>query len=132
MAGKHTSPDSAQAEAFGREVADQVREARDATFDAAYAATKKVDEARPVVAERLETAASTIEERAERVPGGQKVKEFAQAAADSLSTTADYVRSHDARRMITDVETVVRNNPGPALLIAAAVGFMLGRAVVRD
>ena len=113
-------------------MADQVREARDATFDAAYAATKKVDEARPVVVERLETAASTIEERAERVPGGQKVKEFAQAAADSLSTTADYVRSHDARRMITDVETVVRNNPGPALLIAAVVGFMLGRAVVRD
>ena len=64
---------------------------------ASAAADKKVDEARPAVAERLDTAASIIEERAEGLPG-QKVKEFAQAAADSLSGTADYMRSHDARR----------------------------------
>jgi ElaB/YqjD/DUF883 family membrane-anchored ribosome-binding protein len=132
MTGKYTSADRAQAEAFGQGAADHVREAKDATLDAAYAAAKRIDEARPVVAERLGTAASTFEERAEGIPGGQKVKEFAQAAADRLSTTADYVRSHDARRMITDVTTVVRNNPGPALLIAALVGFIVGRAVVRD
>jgi ElaB/YqjD/DUF883 family membrane-anchored ribosome-binding protein len=82
--------------------------------------------------DRVETVASTIEERAESIPGGQKVKEVAQAAADRLSTTADYMRSHDARRMISDVETVVRNNPGPALVIAAVLGFMLGRTVVRN
>jgi hypothetical protein len=34
--------------------------------------------------------------------------------------------------MITDVTTVVRNNPAPALLITALVGFIVGRAVVRD
>ena len=44
------------------------------------------------------------------------MKEFASAAADRLSTTADYMRTHDAKRMMADVETVVKNNPGPALL----------------
>ena len=132
MTGKFTSADSVQADTFGQDAADKVREVRDATADAARAATKKVDEARPAVAERLDMAASMIEERAEGIPGGQKVKEFAQAAADSLSGTADYMRSHDARRMVSDVQTFVRNNPGPALLIAAALGFMLGRTVVRN
>src|SRR5262245_10292408 len=102
MAGKYTSTDSAQGATFGQDAVDTLRAAKDA-----------------------------IEEGAEKIPGGQRVKEFTQAAADSLSTTADYVRSHDARRMVSDVEAVVRNNPGPALLIAAAVGFMLGRSVVR-
>jgi len=132
MTGKFTPADGIQADPFAQEAADKVREVRDATFDAARAATKKVDEARPAVAERLDTAASIIEERAEGLPGGQKVKEFAQAAADSLSGTADYMRSHDARRMMADVQILVRNNPGPALLIAAVFGFMLGRTVVRN
>jgi ElaB/YqjD/DUF883 family membrane-anchored ribosome-binding protein len=132
MTGKFTPADGIQADPFAQEAADKVREVRDSTFDAARAATKKVDEARPAVAERLDTAASIIEERAEGLPGGQKVKEFAQAAADSLSGTADYMRSHDARRMMADVQILVRNNPGPALLIAAVFGFMLGRTVVRN
>ena len=118
MASKYTSADSPQSGTFGRDVADRAREA--------------TDEGRTVVAERLESAASTIEDRAADLPGGNRVKEFAQAAADRLGTTADYMRSHDAKRMMSDVETVVRNNPGPALLIAAALGFLVGRAVVRD
>lgn len=132
MASRHTSADGPQAGTFGQEAADRAREAKDAMFDTARDATRRVDEGRTVAAERLEGVASTIEERADDLPGGQRVKEFAQAAADRLSTTADYMRSHDAKRMMADVETVVRNNPGPALLIAAALGFMLGRALVRD
>ena len=62
----------------------------------------------------------------------KKVQEFAHAAADRLSTGADYVRSHDASRMMTDVETVVKNNPGRALALAAAFGFIVGRALSRD
>jgi hypothetical protein len=132
MASKHTSADSPQTGTFGQEAVDRAREAKDAMFDAARAATRSVDEGRTVAAERLEGVASTIEERADSLPGGHKVKEFAQVAADRLSTTADYMRSHDVRGMMTDVETVVRNNPGPALLVAAALGFMVGRALARD
>jgi ElaB/YqjD/DUF883 family membrane-anchored ribosome-binding protein len=132
MASKHTSAGSPQTGTFGEEAADLARDAKDAMFDAARAATRSVDDGRTVAAERLEGVASTIGERVDDLPGGHKVKEFAQAAADRLSTTADYMRSHDARRMMADLETVVRNNPGPSLLIAAALGFMVGRALVRD
>jgi hypothetical protein len=30
--------------------------------------------------------------------------------------------------MMADVETLVKNSPGPALLAAAAIGFLVGRA----
>jgi ElaB/YqjD/DUF883 family membrane-anchored ribosome-binding protein len=34
--------------------------------------------------------------------------------------------------MVADVETLVKNNPGLSLGIAAAFGFLLGRAMIRD
>ncbi len=91
-----------------------------------------VNEGRETAANSLGKAASTVHDQADQLPGGPKVKEFAHAAADRLSTTADYMRSHDATRMMADVESLVKNNPGPALVVAAAIGFVLGRALSRD
>jgi hypothetical protein len=34
--------------------------------------------------------------------------------------------------MMGDVETLVKNNPGPSLLAAALFGFLVGRAVSHD
>jgi len=135
MASRNTSTDNPitdMAASFGQELGDRASEARDSISDMARTATRKVDESRSMAADRLEGAASTVYERVGDLPGGQRVKELASAAADRLSTTADYVRNHDAKRMMADVGTAVKNNPGPALLIAAAFGFVLGRALTRD
>ena len=66
------------------------------------------------------------------LPGGETVRNFARAAADRLNSGADYVRSHDAKRMMADVEAFVKSNPGPALVVAAVFGFLVGRALSRD
>ena len=126
MAGRNTSAEGPIADTapFDKSMVVQESEVKDAMSE--------VDKGRSKAADRLEDAASTVHERADELPGGPRVKEFAHAAADRLSTTADYVRDHDARRMMADVETAVKNNPGPALLIAAAFGFVLGRALTRD
>lgn len=63
---------------------------------------------------------------------GGTVRNFARAAAQRLNAGADYVRSHDAKRMMADVRTVVTDNPGLALIVAAAGGFLVGRALSRD
>ena len=34
--------------------------------------------------------------------------------------------------MAADVQRIVKNNPGPALLAAAALGFLLARTLSRD
>ena len=135
MASRNTSvnnPTADKAASFGNELADRATEAKDSLSDMARTATKKADEGRSMAAQQLENAASAVQERLGDLPGGQRVKELASAAADRLSTTADYMRSHDAKRMMADVESVVKNNPGPALLFAAAFGFVLGRALTRD
>ena len=135
MASRNTPVDGSMADktaSFGNELADRASEAKDSVSDMARTATKKVDEGRSMAAGRLEGAASAVRQRVGELPGGQRVNEFASAAAERLSTTADYMRTHDAKRMVADVETVVKNNPGPALLAAAVFGFVVGRALTRD
>ena len=105
---------------------------KESMSDMARTATQTVDDGRKTAAERLGSAASAVRDRADQLPGGPKVQQFAQATAERLSTTADYMRSHDAKGMLADVTRVVKNNPGPSLVIAAAFGFVLGRALTRD
>jgi len=116
----------------GAELSERASQMKDKVSNIARTAVETIDGRRATTADGLETAASTLHERADRLPGGEKVSEFAHAAADRLNTTADYVRTHDINRMKTDVKTLVKNNPGPALLVAAAFGFLLGRAMTRD
>jgi ElaB/YqjD/DUF883 family membrane-anchored ribosome-binding protein len=120
------------ADVTGEQAANRAKEAQESISDVARSATDKVNEGRETAADQLENAASAVHDRADQLPGGPKVKEFAHAAADRLSSTADYMRSHDAARMMADGESLVKNNPGPALVVAAAFGFLLGRALSRD
>ena len=105
---------------------------KDSMSDMARTASQTAEDGRRTAAERLGSADSAVRERADQLPGGPKVQQFAHAAAERLSTTADYVRSHDAKHMLSDVKRVVKNNPGPSLVIAAAFGCMLGRALTRE
>ena len=115
-----------------RGLTDRVTEAKESISDMARATAAKVDESRATAADRLEGAASAVRDRAGDLPGGEKVQQLARGAAERLTTTADYVRRNDTTRMMADVETAVKDNPGPELLIAAAFGFLLGRALSRD
>ena len=119
------------AETAARGVTQGARTAAASVTDAASDAAA-IDESRSTAADGLDTAASALHDRADDLPGGDTVRNFARATADRLSTGADYVRSHDAKRMMADVETFVKSNPGPALVVAAAFGFLLSRALSRD
>jgi ElaB/YqjD/DUF883 family membrane-anchored ribosome-binding protein len=117
MSNRNPSGDSPlkdPAAAFGERAADTVNEGREAGADG------------------VDSAASSVRDRADQLPGGPKVQEFAHATAERLSSTADYMRSHDAAGVMRDIEGMVRNNPGPALAVAAAFGFLLGKALSRD
>lgn len=69
---------------------------------------------------------------ANTLPGGEKVANAAQATANAVRVAGDYVRDNDAKAMVADVQTLVKNNPGPALLIAVALGFLMARTFSRD
>ena len=91
-----------------------------------------IDENRGTAASGLESAAGAIRDRADTLPGGEKVANAAHATADAVGVAADYVRDNDVKAMLTDVQKLVKNNPGVALLTAAALGFLIARTFSRD
>ncbi len=109
-------------------VSETASQVKSKVSDMGRTAADKIDENRAGAASGLDRAASTLHEKADNLPGGEKVTSIAHAAADKLNTAADYVREHDVKRMMGDVEAVVKNNPGPSLLVAALFGFLVARA----
>ena len=78
-----------------------------------------------------ESSGVSFREKAQEYLGGGRVQEFADAATEHMNEAADYVRNTGAQRMKADVESLVKSNPGPAILIAATFGFLLGRTLNR-
>ena len=91
-----------------------------------------IDENRGAAASGLESAAGALREKADTHPRGEKVAKAAHATADAVGVAADYVRENDVKAMMTDVQKLVKNNPGVALLTAAALGFLIARTFSRD
>ena len=100
--------------------------------DTAREAVATIDESRSRAADGLDAAAAALHDRVADLPGGDTVRNVARATAERLGSSAEYVRSHDTKRMMADVEAFVKSNPGPALAVAAAFGFLLSRALSRD
>ena len=117
---------------LGEKLSDTATQVKDTVSDLGRMAANNMDENRYAAASGLKKAASALHEQAESLPGGEKVSNLAHAAAEKLTSTADYVRGHDFKRMMGDVGTLVKNNPGPSLLAAAVIGFVAGRAFSRN
>ena len=135
MPTKNTSfgnPVAAEPSTLGEKISDTATQVKDKVSDLGRTAADKIDENRDATADGLDKAASALHAKAESLPGGEKVTGLAHATADQLTSTADYVRDHDANQMMADVETLVKNNPGRSLLAAAVIGFLAGRAFSRN
>lgn len=102
------------------------------TPDVKAAGENAADGSLGAAAAGLDTAASAVRNAAGDLPGGARVRTVAHATADRLGAGADYIRNHDAKRVMADVEGLLKSNPGTALLAAAAFGFLLGRTLSRD
>jgi len=58
-----------------------------------------------------------------------RAEPLAGRVGDNLQDAARYVRDHDVNAMRDDLEYEVRTSPIRSLLVAAGVGFVLGRLV---
>ena len=117
---------------LGDKLSETATSVKDKVSDFGRTAVHKIDENREAAASGMQKAASAIHEKAESLPVGGKVSGLAHDAADKLSSTAQYVREHDVNRMMSDVETLVKNNPGPSLIVAGIIGFLVGRAISNN
>lgn len=113
-------------ETSGR-VSEYAHEAKEKAAELARSAEEKVNQKREAAAAALQSTAGSLRNRAQA--SGEAIAGFGNKTADKLQHTADYLRDHDARGMLGDLEGVVRRNPGPSLVAAAVVGFLLGAAM---
>jgi hypothetical protein len=90
-----------------------------------------IDDRRDALARGMDSAASSLREQAESLPGGEKVARAAHTAADAMETAAGYVRDQDLKAMLSDIQQTAKRHPGATLLTAAALGFLLARTLVR-
>jgi ElaB/YqjD/DUF883 family membrane-anchored ribosome-binding protein len=114
------------------QVTDAASRAEEAVADAGRRAADQVDQKREPTANALNRAASTLHDRAEDLPGGDRVASVAHTAADKIEATAEYVREHDVRAMIDDVQDLARRYPAQVIVAAIALGFLVGRLFRED
>lgn len=89
-----------------------------------------LDTLKETVAEKLHAAADVIQDKVRQNPNSP-VSSYASQTAGFLDGAADYVRQVDPEQVKSDIRNQVRQNPGKSLLIAGAVGLLLGVLVRR-
>jgi len=81
--------------------------------------------------DNLNSAADALRKRSAKADReAEGLAGFEQKAADFLNRSADYLNDLNADKFKTDVKNQVHDHPGRTLLIAGAVGLMLG-AILR-
>lgn len=86
---------------------------------------------RTTAADKLQSAAQTLHQKADRSGQPTEVSAMGHRAADWLERSADYVSEMEPQRLKSDIEDRVRRNPGRSLLIAGIVGLALGGLLRR-
>jgi len=113
----------------GDKIADAASQVKDRASELGRSAIQKVDESRSSTADTLKSTADSLRSGAQN--SGQAISDVANKTAEKIESTANYIRDHDFRGMLVDIEHVVRRNPTPALIGAIGLGFLLGAAVRR-
>jgi hypothetical protein len=108
------------------QVSDKAADVKDKVTDFGRKTLEKIDNSRQPAADVLEQTAGSLHS------GGEKLSGAAHSAADSIQATADYVRKTDVKGMAGDVMGLVRRYPGPSLVAAALLGFLVARGLSND
>ena len=129
---RHQIRSSNEASEAASQIKTSVANAESAISDKAsqlgQKATQSIDANRGSAANMLDKAASSLHDNLSSLPGGEKVQELGDDTAHKPGETADYVRTHDSKAMMADIETFVKSHPSQALIAAGIIGFLTGRA----
>lgn len=87
--------------------------------------SQSVDRQRETAAKGLDRAASTLH------GSGDSAAKAAHSLAGGMESTASYLRDHSVGDMGSDVMEVCKRHPVQAMISAAVIGFVVGRALRR-
>lgn len=127
---------SGQSASFGDETAassaaDIKARVQETASKLGQSAVDALDSGRVAAADGVKSAADTLRSASEHLPGGPKVRQFADRTADGLDRTVNYLRDRRAKDMWMDIQDGAKARPVPFLVAALAVGFVAGRLLRR-
>jgi ElaB/YqjD/DUF883 family membrane-anchored ribosome-binding protein len=129
-AGQENTGGTQSQQSVKERVTDAASQAKQKASEYGQQAIEKIDSGRQSAAGSLANAANSLRRATQST--NSTISNVAQKTANTLENTATYMREHDVRGMMTDAEGAIKRNPGPALICAAAFGFLLGTAMRRD
>jgi ElaB/YqjD/DUF883 family membrane-anchored ribosome-binding protein len=117
---------------LGDKISHMASQVKDTVSGFGATAANKFDDNREAAATGLKDAASSLHQNAGSMSGGDKLTSMAHSTATALDTTADWMRENSSTKIMADVSSLVKRNPGPSMLAAIAVGFLIGRTFSRN
>jgi len=96
----------------------------DKAKDAGSFISEKADKATEAMGSGMESLGHSLREH---TPHGGMVGAAGEAVASRLEQGGRYLEQHGLGDMASDVSTMIRRNPLPAVLIGIGVGFLLAR-----
>ena len=91
-------------------------------------AAQNIDRTLDRVVGALRSAASSLRSQ---TPETTRMNGLAHTTANKLDATAEYFQHHHTREMMSDVQHLVRRNPGASLAVALGLGFVIGMSRQR-
>ena len=125
-------------------VRDKLSQGKEAASEKLGKAKEKAGELKASLADKLEAGAEKLRQRNQSasyagstgsgsaaIASDDRMAEVSNRVAGGLQASADWIREADLDSMRTGIETQVKEHPGRTLLIAAGLGYLLGKAFRR-
>ena len=130
-------PEGGSATAARMKLSEKAAEVKEKVADFGRKTVDNIEESRKNTAGALGQAAAKLHSGGEQLSGAaltaaDQISGVAHVAADKLEAAAHYVRETDLKAMGEDLKDVVKRYPGPALAVAAVLGFLVARSLRRD
>jgi ElaB/YqjD/DUF883 family membrane-anchored ribosome-binding protein len=144
QAGFAASEQTGQSQGIRDRAKNVMGTASERLADVGSGAREKVGNARDKLAIALEAGADRLRERghtgslslagataegSSAIQADGKVAEVSDRVAGGMQATADWLRDADIDGLKTGIENQVKEHPGRTLLIAAGLGYLIGRAL---
>jgi ElaB/YqjD/DUF883 family membrane-anchored ribosome-binding protein len=118
-------------------LSDTAAEVKEKVADFGRKTVDNLDESRKSTAGALHQAAAKLHSGGEQLSGAahaaaHEISAVAHDAADKLHAAADYIHETDLKRIGEDLKDIVKRYPGPALAVAAVLGFLVAHGLRRD
>jgi hypothetical protein len=133
----HGQPEGGAATAARMKLSEKAAEVKEKVADFGRKAVDNIDESRKRTAGALDQTAAKLHSGVEQLSGvahtaADQISGVAHGTADKLQAAADYIRERNLKGMGEDLKDVVKRYPGPALAVAAVLGFIVARGFRRD